>query len=89
MDPNNLTKKEITMQNVKTRKMKIKPCESRIVFVTCRRIGAGKSFQKVFKQCRVVSYSIQAEEFRQFFLKNDVSQQKEKTSQVTCYKRKK
>ena len=43
MDPNNLTKKEITMQNVKTRKMKIKPCESRIVFVTCRRIGAGKS----------------------------------------------
>ena len=69
--------------------MKIKPCESRIVFVTCRRIGAGKSSQKVFKQCRVVSYSIQAEEFRQFFLKKDVSQQKEKTSQVTCYKRKK
>ena len=87
------------MQNVKTRKIKIKSCESRIVFVTCRRIGAGKSSQKVFKQCRVVSYSIQAEEFRQFFLeKMSVSKKKRLvsvikgkliTSQVTCYKRKK
>ena len=87
------------MQNVKTRKMKIKPCESRIVFVTCRRIGAGKSSQKVFKRCRVVSYSIQAEEFRQFVLeKMSVSKKKRLvsvikgkliTSQVTCYKRKK